>query len=235
MTFEMDCPHCQRKLNVSEKAFGKTVSCPGCNQPIKILQPAARPPSPRPAQPYAPMGGGTQNAGPARVSPMPLPPGMPSIPGRNPPPPPPPSDPWAYLISDAEPAPASPPLPAVMPPAPKIAALYAPPRVAETAPTCPRCGITNQDAGDTGTLVILRKAATCGSFHSVQVTVDEQPRGEVKDGGVLRIELPTGAHFVQVGGGGLSRTATITIDKGQTLRCQTYFSAWGALGGGLNF
>jgi hypothetical protein len=38
MPFKMDCPHCQKTLNVGEKAIGKTIPCPGCNQPVTIQQ-----------------------------------------------------------------------------------------------------------------------------------------------------------------------------------------------------
>ena len=45
MSFKMECPHCKRTLNVTEKAFGKTVPCPGCNQPVTVpyKPPALRP------------------------------------------------------------------------------------------------------------------------------------------------------------------------------------------------
>jgi hypothetical protein len=36
MAFQMNCPHCAKQLNVTEKAFGKTVPCPGCNWPIDV-------------------------------------------------------------------------------------------------------------------------------------------------------------------------------------------------------
>ena len=39
MSFKMECPRCMKTLNVTEKAFGKTVPCPNCNQPIKVPQP----------------------------------------------------------------------------------------------------------------------------------------------------------------------------------------------------
>lgn len=48
MSFKMDCPYCSRTLNVTEKAMGKTLRCPGCNQPVTVRQ---APPSPRPAAP----------------------------------------------------------------------------------------------------------------------------------------------------------------------------------------
>ena len=40
MSFKISCPHCAKALNVTEPAFGKTVPCPGCNQPIKVPIPA---------------------------------------------------------------------------------------------------------------------------------------------------------------------------------------------------
>ena len=40
MAFKMECPHCRRALNVTEKAFGKTVPCPSCNQPISVASSA---------------------------------------------------------------------------------------------------------------------------------------------------------------------------------------------------
>jgi len=80
MTFKMDCPHCMRKLNVTEKAFGKTVPCPGCNQPVKVPQSAAMPPSARPVECSAPRVGSTQDGRTARTSPVQLPPGMPPVP-----------------------------------------------------------------------------------------------------------------------------------------------------------
>jgi hypothetical protein len=39
MSFKISCPHCARTLSVTEPAFGKTVSCPGCNQPLQVPYP----------------------------------------------------------------------------------------------------------------------------------------------------------------------------------------------------
>jgi hypothetical protein len=47
MAFQMNCPNCMKRLNVTEKAFGKTVPCPGCNQPLSIPQ---QPEMPAPQQ-----------------------------------------------------------------------------------------------------------------------------------------------------------------------------------------
>ena len=102
MAFKMDCPHCKRTLNVTEKAFGKTVPCPGCNQPIQVPQPkVAVPVAVRPPERPSAAAGGTGGGRTAEPSPTQLPPGMPPMPA----------------------------LPAGMPPVPEIARVFAPPRV----------------------------------------------------------------------------------------------------------
>ncbi len=45
MPFKMNCPHCKKTLNVNESLVGKTVPCPGCSQPIEVVQPTK--PSPQ--------------------------------------------------------------------------------------------------------------------------------------------------------------------------------------------
>ena len=50
MSFKIDCPHCKRTLNVTEKAFGKTVPCPFCSQPLAVPQ------APRPQRAVPPVG-----------------------------------------------------------------------------------------------------------------------------------------------------------------------------------
>ena len=94
MAFKMECPHCMRKLNVTEKAFGKTVPCPGCNQPIEVPHSAAR------------------------LSSAPLPTGMPPVPDDGTPAQP-PSDPLAFLRYGSATMSSSPPFPAGMPPIPQ--------------------------------------------------------------------------------------------------------------------
>jgi len=50
MAFKMDCPHCKKTLNVTEAAFGRTLPCPRCNQPVTVPeQPESLPPL-RPVQ-----------------------------------------------------------------------------------------------------------------------------------------------------------------------------------------
>ena len=46
MAFQMNCPHCRKMLNITEKAFGQTLPCPGCGKPLTVPQP----PVTRPAQ-----------------------------------------------------------------------------------------------------------------------------------------------------------------------------------------
>ena len=45
MSFQIHCPHCNRVLNVTEKAFGKVLPCPGCQQPMSVPQPDEMPAS----------------------------------------------------------------------------------------------------------------------------------------------------------------------------------------------
>ena len=40
MSFKMKCPNCQKVLNVTEKAFGKSLPCPACQRVIKVPESA---------------------------------------------------------------------------------------------------------------------------------------------------------------------------------------------------
>jgi len=44
MSFNIACPHCKKVLNVTEKAYGKTLPCPGCQRPI-VVPDGPEPPS----------------------------------------------------------------------------------------------------------------------------------------------------------------------------------------------
>ena len=107
-------------------------------------------------------------------------------------------------------------------------------QVADSAPTCPKCGVARPGAA-IGKLVIIRSSAVTGGIYAVRVTVDGKLVGEVGNGGSITLELPAGQRRVEVKGGGLSNSAIIPIADGQTTRFQMYFSVWGILGGGLNF
>jgi hypothetical protein len=106
-------------------------------------------------------------------------------------------------------------------------------QVAKAAPTCPKCGVSRPGAA-TGKLVLMRSSAVTGGIHPVEVRVDGELRGELRNGGQMTLELEAGPREVEVRGGGLSRSVAITITDGETQRYQLYFSAWGILGGGLN-
>ncbi|MEI8372869.1 MAG: DUF4203 domain-containing protein [Planctomycetota bacterium] len=67
-----------KTLNVTEKAFGTTAPCPGCNQPIKVPHPTVISSSARPIERSAPRV--IQDNRTARASPAHLPSGMPPIP-----------------------------------------------------------------------------------------------------------------------------------------------------------
>ena len=107
MSFTMDCPHCMKTLNVTEKAFGKTVPCPSCNQPIDVPQPPQPSPQANRVGTPLPLSEAMQNGHSTPDSAVPLPPRMPSIPDGDTPAQP-PSDPWAFLTEPDTPA--SPPI-----------------------------------------------------------------------------------------------------------------------------
>ena len=117
MPFKLSCPHCRRGLKVTEPAFGKTVPCPGCDQPISV-------PFPPPGLPdgssldgigsgdVVASGGASESQGPPSL-PKELPSLMPSAPSQPLPGPP--------QVPPLETAPASPPF--SVPPLPGAGAL----------------------------------------------------------------------------------------------------------------
>jgi hypothetical protein len=82
MSFKMSCPHCNRTLNLTEKAMGMIVPCPGCNQPVTVPQAPPSLPSVHPVAAEAPP---FRVADPAHVaSPPPMPALAPRIGGGSP-------------------------------------------------------------------------------------------------------------------------------------------------------
>lgn len=104
MALKLDCPHCKRPLNVTEKAFGQTVPCPACNQPITVPREAGSRTSPRPlGAPAQAARGLAPEPDINRVSTATNPSGMPPMPDGMPPMPEedkasaPAGTPWAFL------------------------------------------------------------------------------------------------------------------------------------------
>lgn len=102
MSFKINCPHCTRTLKVTELAFGKTLPCPGCKQPIHVPQPAAMSSSAFPAERGSPRAGSAQEIQATRAPPVQMPDGMPPMPDCDPPVQS-PSDPFAFLQSGSGP------------------------------------------------------------------------------------------------------------------------------------
>ena len=103
--------------------------------------------------------------------------------------------------------------------------------VASSARNCPECGIAYP--GGAGQLTIVRSSAMTGAMYSVEITIDGQPVGEVKNGSTVTFDLLAGEHQLDVQGGGLSNSAVVRILDGQATKYQMSFSSLGVLGGGL--
>jgi len=69
-----------KTLNVTEKAFGRTVPCPSCNQPITIPPPAQTSLQATRDDAPSPWSGATQDSRATPNSALPVPPGMPPMP-----------------------------------------------------------------------------------------------------------------------------------------------------------
>jgi hypothetical protein len=84
MSFKMDCPHCKRTLNVTEKAFGKTVPCPGCKQPVTLPRTIPPPPVHQVATTVSPLPVARPKRvvtpQPTRSAAPPIPPELPPVP-----------------------------------------------------------------------------------------------------------------------------------------------------------
>ncbi len=79
MSFNMDCPHCKKILNVTEKAYGKTLPCPDCHKPVKIPpNPGSRSATP-PSDVDTSQPSVSQEISPTPLLPMPPTSGTPSL------------------------------------------------------------------------------------------------------------------------------------------------------------
>lgn len=63
MAFQISCPHCTKRLHVTEKAYGKTLPCPGCNRPLSVPQQPEEPAQHGPAGSHKTPSHGSLGAG----------------------------------------------------------------------------------------------------------------------------------------------------------------------------
>lgn len=82
-------------------------------------------------------------------------------------------------------------------------------------------------------LVLSRSRSATGGSHTIAVTLDGEPIGNLNEGDTLTVKITRGQHTIHFGGGGLYRSQTITTQSGQVLEFETYFSNWGIIGGGV--
>ena len=62
MSVKIECPHCKSVLSVTEQAYGKTLPCPACTEPLAVPQPDALP-TLRPVRVPSPPSPETNNQG----------------------------------------------------------------------------------------------------------------------------------------------------------------------------
>ena len=147
MAFEMKCPHCMKRLRVTEKAFGKTVPCPGCNRPVTVPQ------SPDTSLPQHPVG---VQAAPQRA---------PSSTGRGREVPQQPVNPQGASVAVTRPSAAAAPavhLPPGMPPFPEaVSPTHT--RPSQSLASCPRCGQSFQGGARSRAERCIVRGATLSS------------------------------------------------------------------------
>jgi hypothetical protein len=103
--------------------------------------------------------------------------------------------------------------------------------VSSLAQTCPKCGIAHP--GGAGQLVVHRAHGITGAKSSVEIRIDGQPIGVVKNGGTASFDLLAGNYRLDVSGGGMSNSAVAQVHDGIATTFEVSFSSLGALGGGL--
>ena len=106
MSIQINCPHCNRVLNVTEKTYGKVLPCPGCQQRVTVPRPEPLPQRARAESPAWSAVAPSEHAASNAVRPLPagmppLPPGMSPLPNDGAPTQS-ASDPLAFI--DAHPA-----------------------------------------------------------------------------------------------------------------------------------
>ena len=101
--------------------------------------------------------------------------------------------------------------------------------VSESAARCPRCGIGNP-GGQSGTLIIKRLLRFGGAATKVEVAVDGQPKGILKNGHEMTLVLAPGHYRIDARNWLHERSANVRIFAGQT----TAYKVW-LTGNGMGF
>ena len=70
-------------------------------------------------------------------------------------------------------------------------------QVADSAPMCPKCGVTNP-AGRTAHVVVSRKSQMTAAASRVEVYIDDQLLGAVKSGKSATFDVSPGEHELTV-------------------------------------
>jgi predicted RNA-binding Zn-ribbon protein involved in translation (DUF1610 family) len=101
--------------------------------------------------------------------------------------------------------------------------------VAESAPTCPKCGVPNP-AGKTCRVVINRKKAMTGFASRVEIAIDELS-ASIGNGESLTLDVAPGAHSISAacanpGGAVIERGDRFELTSGQTASYECGFSGW---------
>ena len=101
-------------------------------------------------------------------------------------------------------------------------------KVADSAPVCPKCGVPNP-AGRTCRLKIYRKRSMTAAISIVEIYIDEQIGGRVKNGETVTFDLVPGEHEVLAvctspAGPTATRRGTFEVHIGQTAEFECGFS-----------
>lgn len=100
-------------------------------------------------------------------------------------------------------------------------------KIAESALVCPKCGVSNP-AG-TCQLNIYRKRAMTGAISTVEIYIDGQIGGRVKNGETITFDLVSGEHEVTAvctnpAPPAITRRGTFEVHVGQTAEFECGFS-----------
>jgi hypothetical protein len=82
-------------------------------------------------------------------------------------------------------------------------------------------------------VTVSRTSTATGGMYEVEVAINGRRAGAVYGDQSLELQLRPGRYVMEVAGGGLSNSLKFTVEPGERLEFEMYFSNWGILGGGL--